>query len=156
MIIDKLTNWNLYQSGPACKLAFDFLNALTPEAEEKKYILQGDDIFAIVMSYETKSPELALLETHRKYVDIQAVLSGGERFECFSKDELVVDVPYDETRDAEFYKRTAPGPVSINALPGTFIMLFPQDAHMPGLMIDEKAERVKKVVVKIKVDLLAA
>ncbi len=154
MIIDNLANWNLYQSGPAWKLAFDFLNGLTPEAEEKRYPLQGDDIFAIVMSYETKSPELALLETHRKYLDIQAVLVGAERFECFSKDELMVDVPYDETKDAEFYKRTFPGPVSINAQPGTFIMLFPQDAHMPGLMIDDKAERIKKVVVKINLELL--
>jgi len=156
MIIDKLTFWENYQFGPAWKLAFEFLTSLTSDTDEKKYNLQGEDVFAIVMSYETKNPESALLETHRKYIDIQTVLMGGERIECFSRDELIVDTPYDESKDAEFYKRTCPGATRVDVFPGTFVMFFPQDAHMPALMIDEKPERIKKVVVKINVDLLAA
>ena len=156
MIIDKLKFRDHYPFGPAWDLAFEFLKSLTPEAEEKKYNLQGDDIFAIVMSYETKNPENALLETHRKYVDIQTVLVGSERMECFARDELIVDVPYNESTDAEFYKRTSPGSVGVDVFPGTFVMFFPHDAHMPALMVDEKPERIKKVVVKIKVELLAA
>lgn len=35
-----------------------------------------------------------------------------------------------------------------------FIIFFPHDAHMPYLMIGNKSEQVKKVVVKIKVKLL--
>ncbi len=156
MIIDKLVFWKYYQFGPAWKLAFDFLMSLTPDSDEKKYNLQGDDIFAIVMSYETKTPEKALLETHRRYVDIQTVLVGGERIEWFSRDELIVDTPYDESKDVVFYKRTCPGSARVDVFPGTFVMLFPQDAHMPALMIDEKPELIKKVVVKISVELLTA
>ncbi|MBU1928128.1 YhcH/YjgK/YiaL family protein [bacterium] len=38
--------------------------------------------------------------------------------------------------------------------PETFVMLYPHDAHMAGLMIDVKPEFIKKVVVKIKKELL--
>ena len=34
---------------------------------------------------------------------------------------------------------------------GYFTLLFPQDAHMPNIMVD-KPEKVKKGVVKIAVD----
>jgi YhcH/YjgK/YiaL family protein len=154
MIIDRLENWEHYHFGPAWKRAFEFLMTLTPGAEVKKYSLQGEEIFAQVASYETRTPETAVLETHRKYVDIQTVLSGSEKMECFSREGLAVDTPYDESKDAEFYKCSSPGPTRIDLSPGTFVMLYPQDAHMPGLMIEEKPELIKKVVVKIDLELL--
>ncbi len=154
MIIDKLENWEHYSFGSGWKLAFEFLRTLTPDSDEKKYNIQGDDIFAQVMSYKTRTPDTAVLESHRKFVDIQAVLNGGERIECFSRDGLVVDTAYDESKDAEFYKRSCPGSTHVDMAPGTFIMLFPHDAHMPSLMIENEPEMVKKVVVKIKVELM--
>ena len=39
--------------------------------------------------------------------------------------------------------------------PGTFVMFYPHDAHMPGLVFGDKPELIKKVVVKIKKELLA-
>ena len=156
MIVDKLKNWEHYHFGSAWKCAFEFLMSLTPYSDEKKYNLQGDKIFAQIMSYETKEPETSVLETHRKYVDIQTVLIGGEGIEWFARDGLVVDTSYDESKDAEFYKRTCPGQARVDVFPGTFVMLFPQDAHMPALMVKEKPELIKKVVVKIHVELLTA
>jgi len=47
------------------------------------------------------------------------------------------------------------GPVCIDLSPGTFVMLFPHDAHMPSLAIEERPESVKKVVIKMNVALLA-
>jgi len=155
MIIDKLENWEFYHFGPAWKLTFDFLKSLTPDSIEKKYTLQGDDIFAYVMSYETKEPELAKLEAHQKYVDIQAVLIGSEGFEWFTKNGLEVDVLYDKSKDVEFFKRSCPGTARVNIAPDSFVMFYPQDAHMPALIVDGKSEFIKKVVVKIKADLLA-
>ncbi len=154
MIIDKLKNWENYHFGPKWKCAFEFLNSLTSESDEKKYDIQGEDIFAQVMSYETRRPDAAILESHRKYVDIQAVLIGSERIECFSRDDLVVQTPYDEFKDFELYKRACPGQIYVDVFPGTFVMLFPQDAHMPALITGEKSELIKKVVVKIKIEFL--
>lgn len=154
MIIDKLENWKTYPFGPAWKMAFEFLLSLDAEAEEGKYPLQGEDIFASVASYKTKKPEEAVLETHRKYVDIQIILAGREKMEWSAKDTLTVDTPYEKSKDAEFYKRLSPGPASIDVLPGTFVVFFPQDGHMPALMSGKEPERVKKVVVKIDAKLL--
>lgn len=156
MIIDKLENWEHYYFGPGWKRAFEFLMSLNPESDEKKYNIQGDDIFALIMSYETCTPEKPVFETHQKYVDIQTVLIGGEGIEWFSRDGLVVDTPYDDSKDVQFYKCTMLGPARVDVFPGTFVMLFPQDAHMPALMIEEKPELIKKVVVKINLELLTA
>jgi len=155
MIIDRIENWEHYHFGPAWKLAFDFLKSLTPDSIDKKYTLQGDDIFAYVMSYETKEPELAKLEAHQKYVDIQAVLIGSEGFEWFTKNGLEVDVQYDKSKDVEFFKRSCRGTARVDIVPDSFVMFHPQDAHMPALIVNGKSEFIKKVVVKIKADLLA-
>ncbi len=154
MIIDKLENWKHYHFGSAWTKAFEFLFTLSPDAEEKKYTIQGDDIFAIVMSYDTCSPETSLFESHQKYVDIQTVLIGSERFECSFTDTLSVQTPYDDATDVQWYKRIIPGQTRVDVCPDTFVMLYPHDAHMAALMTDEKSEHVKKVVVKIKAELL--
>ncbi len=154
MIIDKLKNWPLYPLGSAWQKAFEFLATLTPESAEKKYTIQGDDIFAMVMSYETQSPETAILESHQQYVDIQAVLVGAERFECAPTEGLEIETPYDAKKDVVFYQRNSPRPIQVNIFPGTFILLYPQDAHMPTLMVNDQPEQVKKVVIKIKLELL--
>ncbi|MBD3789611.1 MAG: YhcH/YjgK/YiaL family protein [Campylobacterales bacterium] len=154
MIIDTLQNKNLYHFGPAWNKAFTFLDSLTPQTAEGKYTIEGDDIFAIVMCYSTGTPETSMLESHRKYVDIQTVLDGAERFECANRDDLIIEEPYDATKDIELYQRSSPGRSSANITPGTFIMLYPHDAHMAALMTDNTPKQIKKVVVKIKADLL--
>lgn len=154
MIIDQLENWPLYPFDSAWKTAFDFLTSLTPDAEEKTYAIQGDEIFAIVMSYQTQPPETAILESHQKYIDIQAVLVGAERFECASREGLEIETPYNANKDVVFYQPTSTRSVKVDLFPGTFIMLYPQDAHMPTLMVNDQPELIKKVVIKIKLALL--
>ena len=82
------------------------------------------------------------------------VLIGIEGFEWFPKSGLEVDVPYNQFKDVEFFKRSSPGAARINLLPNTFVMFYPQDAHMPGLNIDGEAGFIKKVVVKVRANLL--
>lgn len=153
MIIDKCNNWKTYKYGPFWETVFDFLLSLSPDAKEQKYNILGDEIFALVMSYETQSPEAAVLEAHQKYVDVQTVLVGCEAIEWHNKDSLQINVPYDKAKDVELYKRRLPGQTRVDVYPGNFVTLFPQDAHMPSLMIGGKTERIKKVVVKVSIDL---
>lgn len=154
MIIDTIEHYQDYRFGPAWERAFAFLSTLTPETEDKRYSIQGDDIFAVVMSYTTFSAEIALFEAHREYVDIQAVLVGAEGFECAFCDGLSVETPYDVRADIEFYKREVPGITRVDVYPGTFVMFYPHDAHMPGLIIGNEEKVIKKVVVKIKKELI--
>lgn len=154
MIIDKLQNAKLYPFGLAWERAFEFLSSLTPETPEKKYVIDGEDIFAIVMSYETSQAENRLFESHREYVDIQSVIVGAERFECDFADRLEINDYYDALKEATFYKRNASGEVRVDIYPGTFLMLYPNDAHLAGVIIGDSSKSVKKVVVKIRKSLL--
>ncbi|MFA5501656.1 MAG: YhcH/YjgK/YiaL family protein [Sulfurovaceae bacterium] len=154
MIIDKIENFGLYPLGSAWNLIFEFLGTLTPETEDKKYTIDGDDIFAIVMSYHTSTPETAVFESHKNYIDIQTVITGSEGFECAFADKLSVTTPYDASKDAAFYERNTHGQTRVDVYPRTFVMLYPHDAHIAGLMVGSESELVKKVVVKVKVELL--
>lgn len=154
MIVDCLKNWDSYFSGEDWKCAFEFLMSLGPDSEEKEYPLKGKDIFARIMSYETRLPAAAMLEAHRKYVDIQTVLVAAEAIEWFPVDTLEVKMPYDTAKDVEFYNRPRQGPGRIDIHPGTFVIFFPKDAHMPQLVAGTTPELVKKVVVKINVELV--
>lgn len=153
MIIDSLENSHLYGFGDTGKLVFDFLKSLNEDSEEKKYVLKGDDIYAQVMSYETRTSESARFEAHEKYVDVQAVLIGAEGFEILSKDDLEISDPYDKTTDVEFYSNKK-GDTTLDLFPGSFVLLFPHDGHMPTLIVGDKSQLIKKVVVKIKKELL--
>lgn len=154
MIIDKVENFKLYNFGPAWHRAFEFLDTLTPDSPDGRYTIEGEDIFAIVMSYHTSAPESAVFESHQKYVDIQTVITDAEGFECAFSDELSVTTPYDTSKDAAFYERTSHGQTRVDAFPGTFVMLYPHDAHIAGLIVGTESKLVKKVVVKVKVELL--
>ena len=152
MIVDRLENWEKYHFGKNWKTAFEFLMSLTPDIKDGEYPLRGKEIFALVMSYETRGSEKAVLEAHRKYVDIQTVISGRERIEWFPANILLTDIKYDESKDAEFYNYSDNCPAKIDIYPGTFAALFPQDAHMPSIMVGDSPELIKKVVVKLQID----
>ena len=154
MIFDSIENHTLYPYGDLWNKAFEFINTLAPEVEEGRQILQGDDLFAGIDLYETKPRADAKLETHQKYVDIQLLLSGKERLEIFKKPGLMVSEPYNVDKDAEFYQVPDEPITTVTLQPGEFIVFFPEDAHMPCLIAEETPQSVKKVVIKVRADLL--
>ena len=58
--------------------SFDFLKTLDPNSEEKRYEL-GNGIYAVIESYSSKPLSEGRIEAHKKYLDIQMVLSGSEK-----------------------------------------------------------------------------
>jgi len=156
MIVDHLENWNRYPLGAAWASAVDFVMSLPPDAEEKRYSVQGEDLYALVMSYETRNPEPPLFEAHRNYADVQTVLSGGEALEWALLHDLEVESPFDAAKDVAMYHRLEHGVTRVSLLPSTFALLLPHDAHIPALVLADAPEQVKKAVVKIRVDLLTS
>ena len=156
MISDQLEHHDRYphQFGQIWNEAFKFLKTVTPATACGRYELDGDHLFAMVDSYETKTRNTAKLETHRKYVDIQFMVSGEETHEVFPKKELTVSEPYNLEKDAEFYQIPKHQRTVINLHPGDFVVYFPHDAHMPCLMTGSSPQPVKKVVIKVAVELL--
>ncbi len=154
MIFDLLENYIHYPLGSAWTEAFRFLTGANTDLAAGRYPLQGDDLFAIVMDYETQSRQTAELEAHRRYLDIQTLLSGSENVACHFTPELAIRQPYDAGRDVELYAPPTGSPACFLLVPGTFLTFFPQDAHMPCLHPGSTPEPVRKVVIKMAMDLL--
>ena len=162
MIVDRLENWKLYfcaedEGAPdfPWKFVFDYLASLTPETPDCEMTeLVGKDIRASVMTYETKSPESGMIEAHNEHIDIQMSLKNAERIDWYQRDGLKVKTPYDADDDIAFFEvPEMPGAI-VNNAPGQFMVLFPEDGHVPGLMTGKSPETVKKVVVKLRKDLV--
>ena len=149
MIFDHLDKQHLYRNcHPGLDLAFDYLLNFDPETEDGKVELDGDRVFAIVQSYETKSEKGRDFESHYKYLDVQYIVSGEEVIYHSPLDVLSESVPYDEERDLIFY--TGYLSQALIMKPGTFSVLFPQDGHLPCCPHQDVCH-VKKVVVKVRV-----
>ncbi|HUX96306.1 MAG TPA: YhcH/YjgK/YiaL family protein [Bacteroidales bacterium] len=129
--------------------AFEYLMTTDLNAlEVKRHDIDGDNLFALVSGYMTKNEEDAKFEAHKKYVDIQYVISGSEQMSVApvtKKGDVLT--PYDETKDLEFMTVTESS--HYIATPDKFFLFFPSDLHRPSVKVGENAQ-VKKVVVKVK------
>jgi YhcH/YjgK/YiaL family protein len=130
--------------------AFDYLKTLNPDSLAiGRYNLSGDDLYAMVSEYVSKNEEDAKFEAHRKYADIQYVISGEEKIGLEPLNESGISVPYNEAKDVAFYNIASKNFRMANQK--VFFVFFPQDAHCPGVKISEN-RKVKKLVIKVKLE----
>ena len=69
-----------------------------------KNIIDGENVFANVMNYDTKNIEDGVQEGHKKYIDIHVAISGKERLGIADSSELEIIQEYIEEEDCLFYK----------------------------------------------------
>jgi YhcH/YjgK/YiaL family protein len=148
MIIDRLDNSHLYVSlHPRIKAAFDYLQKTDMSAfPAGKYEIDGLNLYAMLQQYDTKPKIQGVWEAHRRYIDLQAVLQGTEIL-GYANIARLMPGTYDPAKD--FLPLSGEGD-SLTLQSGSFVLLFPEDAHMPGIAIDSP-QPVKKIVVKIAV-----
>ncbi len=153
MIIDTLNNISLYSHlSPRLAQALQHLAETDfTQLDVGSYELDGKDIFVIVNDYQTQPKETKPFEVHRRYIDVQYVVSGEEEFGYLPLADQTPSKAYDEQRDfAEFdYQSNQANAAFIPLKAGMFALFFPQDIHMPGALATSKA--VRKVVIKVKV-----
>lgn len=148
MLTDVLANADLYAGlGARLTRALDFLrttdfNRLGPGRID----LDGADLYAIVSDYVTKPESEGRWEAHRRYIDLQYVARGVERIGVCPLGSLQSG-EYDTEKDVTWL--TGRGDF-ITLSETRFIVLWPGDAHMPGIAVDVPGD-VRKVVVKIAV-----
>ena len=148
MIIDRLSNASTYYGlTPRLERALRFLELLdAAQAPVGRREIAGEQVFALIQEYESKPLSQGAWEAHRKYADIQYVAAGVEQLGYAHVDALRQG-EYDAERD--FLPLEGEG--QLLRLPaGCFAILMPQDAHMPGMAVDQPAP-VKKVVVKVRI-----
>ncbi len=133
---------------PALGKALEWLAARDlSKLEPGRHEIDGDRMFASITDYRTKPPAEGFWEAHRRYIDVQAVVSGRERFGFGRLDEMRL-VSHDESRDLSVLEGEGD---FFELQPGIFAVLFPEDAHMPGLHAASMPGTVRKIVIKIEV-----
>ena len=127
--------------------AFEFLSRKDlSNIPDGKYEINGKKLFAVLSHSHGKGVKKALLETHRKYIDIQFVIEGRDLIGIAKTGECKSRVGgYDPENDIMFFN-DKPGKY-IKLKPGEFAVFFPDDAHAPL----SGAGTVRKAVVKVAV-----
>jgi YhcH/YjgK/YiaL family protein len=148
-------------NSPSFERAFAYLaEVLTPGTEASRRILAlrpgesgrvelGGGVHAMEQSYRTRRPEEGRFESHRAHLDVQAVVVGRERIAVAEAGRLTMDEDLTPGKDVIFYRPTTEASeLSLSA--GDAAILFPSDAHLPGLELGRPAV-VHKTVVKVPV-----
>ena len=107
-----------------------------------------DELYYMVQEYETKYPEQARYEAHEKYVDIQYIVQGVERMEFAETSKLKVTEAYNPEKDVKFLAEPKVIDASIVEA-GDYRIFYPEDAHRPGLCVNNTPSKVKKILAKI-------
>jgi YhcH/YjgK/YiaL family protein len=161
MIVDQISNVDsdfyaglLTKHGGSFKLADRLMLGLrfiqeanVLEMLPSRIDLDGDKVFAMIQHYDSKPKEKGMWEAHRKYIDIQYVAEGQELMGYANIAHLQAD-EYNEEKD--FMMLHGQGSYVLMKS-GTFVILTPQDAHIPQVAVD-LPQPVKKVVVKVAVN----
>lgn len=113
----------------------------------ERFEIDGDNVYFFIQEPDLRSSAQAQFEAHRRYADIQIAISGGEDIGYMPVEQVADWKAYDAEKDIVFSDVEEKG-VSLPLNAGSFMIFFPQDAHMPCLK--NANERVRKAVFKVK------
>jgi len=148
MIYDTLDNAGLYLPlGPRFELGLRYLETFDPHTSDGRVPLDGNDVFALVQSYEPSIASSTLFESHRLFIDLHFIAAGEEIIQYAPLSQLRMTVPYSTDNDAALYNGSDDFPLFLG--PRNFVFLFPSDGHKPCCLW-RSPNRVKKVVIKIR------
>ena len=128
MIYDRLSNCEQYYTlHKYFKKAFDFLkNTDLKNIEDGSYEILGKEIYANVQSLTTKPIEEKKWEVHRKYIDIQYVISGEEKMGYgILEDFKEIAQAYDNEKDVEFLNGEKFNFADVQE--GDFVIFYPSE-----------------------------
>ena len=147
MILDSLKNKAQYAAlHPRFQAVFDFIdNNDVASLPCGRHDIDGDNIFVMVQELDLREVSAARLELHRKYIDIQLLLSGPNEIFGWSekKDCLTAETEFDEQKDIQLFTDIPQCFYSVGE--GQFSILFPEDGPAP--MLGEG--HVKKCIFKV-------
>ena len=147
MIVDRIENLEKYFAlNPLFKHVADFLSANDMSALSTGiHHIKGNDVFVNIQEAKGKTKDEAVVEYHRKMVDIQIPFSGDETYGYIPTADLP-EVDFDVEKDVALL----PGVASqsfVTCKPGMFVIFFPQDGHAPFIT---DSPILRKAIFKIK------
>ena len=112
--------------------------------EKGRYVL-SDKNFVNVSEYRTKEFD-GKYEVHKKYADVQLIISGCEKIRYADKANEIIK-EYDEAGD--YYLCSVESERKFTLSSGQACVFLPEEPHAPGLNCNGENE-VKKAVFKIQ------
>ena len=148
MIYDTLKNIAAYKGISAnMDRAIDFiLTADFSALPAERFEVDGANVFGFIQEPALRDAADAQFEAHRKYADIQIALADGEIINILPLEKVEKWDAFDVEKDIGFSCVEEKG-IAIPVNAGEFMILFPQDAHMPCLK--GCADKTRKVVIKV-------
>ena len=108
--------------------------------------IDGDKLYVTRFDVPTSADESRSFEYHRRYLDIFTLAAGEERVDIASPANLTVHEQHDD-----YWGCKGQAEQSVILTPGSFLVLFPGDAHRPGMAVTEP-ENISRIVFKILID----
>lgn len=152
MVIDTLAHAPQYYCfGRLYRKAFEWLRDTDIMALELgRHDIEGDDLYALVQEYETRTVDNCEMETHLKYIDIHYIAQGYEYIAYADESkmrpathigrEIPDTVLYEKQYNNEFFMEK-----------GDIAICFLNDAHMPR-HIALYPTLVRKVIIKLRAE----
>lgn len=117
----------------------DFLASVGSERQS----LDGDALYVTRFDVTTSQDEGRSFEYHRRYLDIFTLAEGKERVDIATPERLTLLEQHDD-----YWGCKGTAEQSVILTPGSFLVLFPGDAHRPGMAAAEP-ENIARIVFKI-------
>ncbi|NEZ47460.1 DUF386 domain-containing protein [Clostridium niameyense] len=151
MILDNIKNAGLYYSSDTkIGKALEYLKNKDFSKDEKGvHQVDGDDLYYVVVEYNTKEKENGFWESHKKYIDIHYMISGQEKLLYSNFNHVEIEKDYDEKVDAYILKGKSEGESILKE--GFFMLYFPEDVHMTGIRVNS-SEPIRKIIFKVAID----
>ena len=152
MIFDTIENAKLYSGiySGVDKILKKVLEVNTENYPKETLKVDGDKLFMIFADYETHSKSEAKAEAHKKYIDVMYMVEGEEAIYVKpTKDLKNITMPFDKDQDA-LLADVDDDATRVVLKAGSFIVLFPQDAHAPSCDVTAKSN-VKKIIGKVMI-----
>lgn len=150
MIADTLDRLGAYFClGGSLARALEFLSSRPLESlPDGRTDIDGDNVFLLVQSRETRPASEESFETHGKYVDIHITLEGEEWMGYAPASDLEPLTDYSPETDCRTYSGEG---VFFRGGPDRFVVFFPWDGHK-GCISGPSGGRVRKIVVKASIE----
>ncbi len=137
---------------PNMQKAIDFLiESGQSSMPDGRVVVDGDNVFTEVQSYSTVEGGDVVFEGHRKYLDIQYVVSGEEIIAWASLKDVAETKSYDAEGDYWLGSAQPDKVTEVRLGAGQLAVLYPVDAHAPRRAAGSSSP-VKKLVVKVAID----
>lgn len=148
MITDSIENIRLYTMIP--DFVDDFIKNLTSDTPCGRYEI-NDSAYANIETYSTKSVLSAKYEQHKKYIDIQLLLTGTEKIYYKPCQNTAGPLPFDDDKDIRFFNEpiNSESDDCVNLNCKNFMLIYPHEAHAPQVQSENAPAIVKKVVIKL-------